>query len=269
MSYLPCYQHLIKWSVQFWIGKLVFEVGIFMETNYKLAVLTRLRDDAGLTQSDAAKYFSVSRNAIQAWENGSSIPRQNRRLEFQYYLADKLKLKTKPKEYLDVWQLLMSEWNWENITDEEWQHIFNTKKPDIVAQSEIDELLSMSETALNQRDYAHAHHCFTKILHLDKTHVAANKGRIEALNRWGYQALSMCLYDQANHYFTMALGYDSNVEEVKLGKISTLLQWGIQLISSGNLTEGKRRFTEVLMYAPNHEEAINRIKQVNEMQSML
>ena len=65
-----------------------------------VAVLIKLRDDAGLTQMEAAHAVGLegtkSRDSFSAWESGMSIPRVARRPGFLIYLLDSLRLRRDP-----------------------------------------------------------------------------------------------------------------------------------------------------------------------------
>ncbi len=66
-------------------------------------------------------------------------------------------------------------------------------------------LCHMGEQALDIRDYAHAHHCFTEALKIDPQNKAAWDGKIQSLVKWGDAAGEAGEFDKAHHYYSMAM----------------------------------------------------------------
>jgi tetratricopeptide (TPR) repeat protein len=101
---------------------------------HRLAILTELRKEAGLTLADMARACGLhgqqSHQTAGAWEMGRMIPEEGRRRQaFLYYLWDGLRLRATPTRVESVWAVLVEEWGWQEITDREWQRLTNTPRP--------------------------------------------------------------------------------------------------------------------------------------------
>lgn len=94
-----------------------------MPTYKNLRVLADLRNEAKLSQSEAAKRFELGKRGYQTfatWENGDVTPREHqRRRDFIYYLWDTLGLRRNQKEFESVWRILVQEWRWKPLNEEE------------------------------------------------------------------------------------------------------------------------------------------------------
>lgn len=101
-----------------------------MPNAIRLQVLSDLRRQAypRLSQSMVARKFDLDpqygRKAIGAWEKGENIPNPDRRIRFLRYLWDDLRLRKTPERFEEIWQILVEEWKWEPISDEEWRTFF-------------------------------------------------------------------------------------------------------------------------------------------------
>jgi len=100
----------------------------------RLQILVDLRRQIRprLSQSAVARKFALDptygRKAISAWELGEAIPSRDRRVRFMGYLWDDLGLRKTPARFAEVWQILVEEWQWRPISDEEWQLHFGGVK---------------------------------------------------------------------------------------------------------------------------------------------
>jgi tetratricopeptide (TPR) repeat protein len=92
----------------------------------ELFALQQLRETAGLSQQDAARFFEMKdRRSIGAWELGKSRPHHTRRTRFMIYLLDKLGLRRQPEEFLQLWQeIAFAKWGWRMLNDQELRHCF-------------------------------------------------------------------------------------------------------------------------------------------------
>jgi transcriptional regulator with XRE-family HTH domain len=98
----------------------------------KTMVLVNLREEAKVTQQQAAKYFGLrDRESISAWEKGESIPPEgDRRERFITYLGDLLGLRNNLQGLRQVWNEVMVEgWKWERIRDEELKEYYRGPIP--------------------------------------------------------------------------------------------------------------------------------------------
>jgi len=99
----------------------------------RLALLTELREAAGLTLSEMAIHCGLlgkqSRLTVAAWERGEMIPTTRRRIHFPHYLWDALGLRKDPERFAAIWDLLCEEWGWEPLTDQEWQRLTHAPRP--------------------------------------------------------------------------------------------------------------------------------------------
>lgn len=100
----------------------------------RLQILVDLRRQLRprLSQSAVARKFDLDavygRKAISAWELGEAIPSRDRRVRFMGYLWDDLGLRRTPNQFEEIWQILVEEWQWSPISDEEWQAHFKGVK---------------------------------------------------------------------------------------------------------------------------------------------
>lgn len=99
----------------------------------RLAVLTELRETAGLTQSDMAQRCGLNgkqaRLTAGAWEMGRMTPSTRRRIHFSGYLWDDLGLRDDPPRFAEIWEVLCIEWGWDPLTDQEWHRLTNQPRP--------------------------------------------------------------------------------------------------------------------------------------------
>lgn len=101
-----------------------------MPNAYKLSALTDVRKAAGLTLEQMANacglYKKKSRESAGAWERGQSVPNARLRPKFIDYLGNTLGLQASPQRFHEVWQILVDEWEWEPVNDDEWQQHFGS-----------------------------------------------------------------------------------------------------------------------------------------------
>lgn len=102
----------------------------------KIQVLVDLRKAVRprLSQTAVAKIFGLDpkygRKTIGSWENGEFGPDENqRRTKFIGYLWDTLGLRKDPEQFEAVWQLLVEQWRWLPISDDEWASFTNVPRP--------------------------------------------------------------------------------------------------------------------------------------------
>ncbi len=111
-----------------------------MPDPHRLAILTQLRNTAGLTLSDMARACGLSgtqsHQTAGAWELGRMIPTARRRTPFLHYLWDTLKLRRQPEQLVAVWEILVEEWHWEPLTDGEWRTLTHQPHPSTVTPAE-------------------------------------------------------------------------------------------------------------------------------------
>lgn len=113
----------------------------------RLQILADLRRQARLSQTVVAKKFRLDSNygrkAVGTWEQGANSPEKERRSPFIGYLWDDLGLRNDPEKFEVVWQILVEEWGWAPISDEEWKE-FTTKPrphPPIAQTADVELLL--------------------------------------------------------------------------------------------------------------------------------
>jgi predicted ATPase len=98
-----------------------------MPSVHCLLILTELREQAGLSLSEMARRFGLdgtqSRKTVGAWEHGEMTPRKRWRGACMRYLWDDLGLRKTPDQFAQVWAILVEQWGWEPISDQEW-HAF-------------------------------------------------------------------------------------------------------------------------------------------------
>ena len=80
-------------------------------------ILAELREQAGLTQDQAAGYFGLDghkrRDSVGSWERGGGRPRQKLRAKFIEYLLDELRLRYSPEMFTKVWtEVMVKQWHW-------------------------------------------------------------------------------------------------------------------------------------------------------------
>lgn len=101
--------------------------------------LVELRERAKLSQADAARLCGLtgrqSRKTFANWEQGVAPPRKSRRKKVIGYLWDYLRLREMPEEFERIWGILADRWNWDAISNEEWQTFTTTKRP--ICQEEL------------------------------------------------------------------------------------------------------------------------------------
>src|SRR5690349_11693636 len=95
-----------------------------MSYSFQLDILRDLREQVDLTQDDMARICGLhgnqSRQTAGRWERGELIPNRGRRHKFIGYLWDSLRLRDDPVRFEAVWEVLMTAWGWEPISDREW-----------------------------------------------------------------------------------------------------------------------------------------------------
>lgn len=103
----------------------------------RLDILRLLREQAAISQETAAVHCGLSgrqgRLSLGAWERGESIPQSKRRARFIPYLWDQLRLRRDHQQFQQVWEMLVEEWDWEPITDREWQQLTSAPRPTATA----------------------------------------------------------------------------------------------------------------------------------------
>jgi WD40 repeat protein/transcriptional regulator with XRE-family HTH domain len=104
-----------------------------MADSTRLQILVDLRKAAHLTQRKVAQLFdmegSQGRQTIGNWEAGIHPPSKSRRTRFIHYLWDELGLRRTPRQFEEVWAILVQEWKWYPISDEEWQSFTTIPRP--------------------------------------------------------------------------------------------------------------------------------------------
>jgi len=98
----------------------------------KTMILVNLREEAKVTQRQAAKYFQMrDRESISAWEKGESIPREAKRRErFITYLGDLLGLRNDLQRLRQVWnEVMVDAWKWNRLRDEELKQYYRDPPP--------------------------------------------------------------------------------------------------------------------------------------------
>lgn len=106
----------------------------------KLSILINLREEASLSQTEVAKFFSMEDyNSVSAWEKGDSRPLLQRRSDFMIYLLDKLGLHNDYQQFRKVWDdVMVGEWRWDPLSKEELRHYFRGGVPSGELLSECD-----------------------------------------------------------------------------------------------------------------------------------
>lgn len=106
----------------------------------KLRILTDLREDSSLTLSKVAEIFGLSTQngyaAVSKWESGVSAPQAAKRDDFKVYLWDHLRLRQDTEKFEEVWKILVEEWGWKPISDDEWQKFTKSIRPTVRRESE-------------------------------------------------------------------------------------------------------------------------------------
>jgi tetratricopeptide (TPR) repeat protein/transcriptional regulator with XRE-family HTH domain len=96
-----------------------------MPNSQRLDLLRQYREQANLSQEDAARLLGLtgrqSRLTVGAWERGDYAPDERRRTKLIGYLWDHLRLRTDPARFEQVWEMLVEEWGWAALSDEEWR----------------------------------------------------------------------------------------------------------------------------------------------------
>jgi len=90
----------------------------------RLYQLTQLREQAHLTLTDMAQRCGLTgkqaRKTVSDWEAGHATPRASRRTPFMRYLWHDLHLRQSSTRFAELWQILVEEWDWAPITDDEY-----------------------------------------------------------------------------------------------------------------------------------------------------
>lgn len=95
----------------------------------KLYILTKMREERGITLDQMAQYFGLRRKGRESagkWESGDATPRPRRRTQFIDYLCQGLGLRQDRDKLRQVWAILQEEWEWEPLTEVEWHQCFRT-----------------------------------------------------------------------------------------------------------------------------------------------
>ncbi len=99
----------------------------------RLSILTDLRHAAGLSLTDMARRCGLtgkqSHQTAGAWERGVYTPTASRRARMIGYLWDDLGLRREASRFEEVWTILVEEWAWAAIEDEEWQAFTAVPRP--------------------------------------------------------------------------------------------------------------------------------------------
>ncbi|MCL4835841.1 MAG: helix-turn-helix domain-containing protein, partial [Caldilineaceae bacterium] len=94
-----------------------------MPNPLRLAVLSELREAAGLNQTQAAECCGLrgrqSRKTLAAWEMGQSTPRQRYRGPVALYLLRDLGLGQDLARFDAIFEILVEEWEWPPLEKEE------------------------------------------------------------------------------------------------------------------------------------------------------
>ena len=100
-----------------------------MPNPYRLSVLEELRRAAGVTLEQMAQACGLAghrgRLSVSAWEQGHSKPHARRRTKFIDYLGMTLRLRDDPARFRAVWAVLVEEWDWDEVSEAEWQQHFD------------------------------------------------------------------------------------------------------------------------------------------------
>lgn len=93
-----------------------------------LTILTDLRRACGVSLEQMAGRCGLtgtrSRESVAAWERGQSVPRKRFRPKFIDYLGDTLGLRHEPARFDEVWDVLVHEWDWDELGEDEWSQHF-------------------------------------------------------------------------------------------------------------------------------------------------
>lgn len=96
-------------------------------SSHRLMRLTELRERANVSQVAMARACgltgSQSRLTAGAWETGKHIPRPEVRPAFISYLWNSLDLKSSPEEFRALWAILVEEWGWAKLNEQEWREL--------------------------------------------------------------------------------------------------------------------------------------------------
>ena len=99
----------------------------------RLSILTELREQAGLSLTEMAKACGLTgtqaRKTVGRWEQGEVTPKSRRRAKVKIYLWDTLRLRKTPEKLLEVWEILVEEWNWDELSNEEWKELTQETRP--------------------------------------------------------------------------------------------------------------------------------------------
>lgn len=104
-----------------------------MHNSQRLDFLRVLREENGLSQTTAARYCGLlgrqGRLTIGAWERGEYAPNESRRrTAFIRYLWDHLRLRREPERFAKLWTILVEEWNWAELSEQEWRELTRQSK---------------------------------------------------------------------------------------------------------------------------------------------
>ncbi len=98
---------------------------------HRLYKLTELREAKGLTLAEMADYCGLlsrrGRESVGRWEQGLSVPYAKRRSGFLVYLRNGLSLNG--TEVMDIWDVLVEEWQWEPLSEKEQRWLDTTSSP--------------------------------------------------------------------------------------------------------------------------------------------
>jgi transcriptional regulator with XRE-family HTH domain len=100
-----------------------------MPDPYKLMFLSELRRAAHITLEHMARDCGLvsrkGRESASTWEQGQSVPHARNRTRFIDYLGNTLGLRHEPARFMALWSILVEEWQWNPLSDEEWHQHFS------------------------------------------------------------------------------------------------------------------------------------------------
>lgn len=131
-----------------------------MPNPHRLSILTELRQEAGLTLTQMAQHCGLtgkqSHQTAGAWERGEYRPNERRRrAKFIGYLWTDLGLHHTPDRFVEVWEILVEEWEWVPIGDNEWKRLTNKPHSEVVQSAneqvtDLKQLVERVEVALQE-----------------------------------------------------------------------------------------------------------------------
>ena len=124
----------------------------------RLSILTELREQSGLSLTEMAKACGLvgtqARKTVGRWEQGEVTPKLRRRAKFKSYLWDTLRLRKTPESFLEVWEILVEEWHWDELSAEEWKELTHESRPKLSSSSEeeLQEIAQESDLTLSNEN---------------------------------------------------------------------------------------------------------------------